>query len=93
MDIICIIPMIPKIGYTIFTRFANPNRDIGIASVHIITFIVLYIFLLSLLIFSKKLYPSEIAVVNIAISMFILYKILYSPPNLFATHWYFYWFI
>ena len=69
-----------------FTKFANPNNDIGTANVHIIVFIVLYTFLLFLLTFSKKLYPSEIAVVNIAINIVILYKYLYIHPNLFYIY-------
>ena len=53
IDIICISPTIPNMGYTMFTKFANPNRDIGIADKHIIILTVLYVLLF--FIFAKKL--------------------------------------
>ena len=70
--IIFIKPNIPNKGYKNFTKLAKPKRDVKIEMLQSKKFIkVLFL----KLILSKKQRPEDIAVVNIATNITILYKI------------------
>lgn len=90
MKIISPIPKYPKIGYRKFNKLLKPILLVKIAIIEIsIAFILYVIFVLHILF--KKLYPADIAVVNIAIRIVILYKLLYVFPKntCYIYNWYF----